>query len=728
MKKDKKDSEANDKLTSKNQEKKEIKKIQKKLAKAIKSIVYHEKSEANVLFSSTLADKFIVYHHGNGDEEDYSLVQSILNENGISNIKLNVFPGISYGFLSINSSDKTNLEKFLLSCEVLKVLSSINVYNHSVKREYLKTNPSKPKSNEVKIDINEKGNSSNIDNEGKDLLDKDRPILFFPTNYSLEDIKLYKESLMQVALTKQTSDYNVPGLVIVDDIMTEEEEEEIVKELEKKEWVKLSHRQVQHYGYEFIYGKNNINKSNKIGELPSFVQTLNNRLSNILKKNFTLNKESSEKHNAEFYLFNNNKEANYSHLNINELKKTVINNHDDSFYKKHGEFDQLTINKYSSGDGIPPHVDSHSPFNDIYCSISLLSGVAMTFTKIENGKETVRNFYLKPRSAVFFTNELRYQWEHSISLRKVDLIDNIIKSRSKRISLTFRRIRKEDDCKCTFTEQCDSYKKSTTATTVFKVDNELLTSDVPTDIEKNLVYAVYERIAPHFSHTRYKPWPQVVDYLKSLEKYSLVGDVGCGNGKYLSAVPEIITLGTDRSFNLSKIAFEKNPSSNVFVADSLKLPLKSNCLDAAISIAVIHHFSNDILRTKAIKEIMRCVKPKGTFLIYVWALEQEDGKFKDQDNLVAWHLQDTYKDPQSKLTQKKEEEKLGNKEFSEENKKDAIESKGIECKEKRSVVYHRYYHVFKEKELENLLLNIEGIKILKSYYDHENWCCICEKQ
>ncbi len=37
----------------------------------------------------------------------------------------------------------------------------------------------------------------------------------------------------------------------------------------------------------------------------------------------------------------------------------------ENFYDLFGNFDQLTINDYTPGDGIPPHVDSHSPFEDV---------------------------------------------------------------------------------------------------------------------------------------------------------------------------------------------------------------------------------------------------------------------------------------------------------------------------------------------------------------------------
>jgi ubiquinone/menaquinone biosynthesis C-methylase UbiE len=58
-------------------------------------------------------------------------------------------------------------------------------------------------------------------------------------------------------------------------------------------------------------------------------------------------------------------------------------------------------------------------------------------------------------------------------------------------------------------------------------------------MEKKYVYDVYDKIAPHFSSTRYKPWPMVVSFLESLETGSIVADVGCGNGKYLPCNPRV---------------------------------------------------------------------------------------------------------------------------------------------------------------------------------------------
>ncbi|CAF4643311.1 unnamed protein product, partial [Rotaria magnacalcarata] len=44
---------------------------------------------------------------------------------------------------------------------------------------------------------------------------------------------------------------------------------------------------------------------------------------------------------------------------------------------------------------------------------------------------------------------------------------------------------------------------------------------------------------------------------------------------------------------------------------------------------------------------------------------------------------------------------------------------------------NRFYHVFKQGELEMLIEEaskaIAGAKIIKSYYDHGNWCAIVQR-
>ena len=133
-----------------------------------------------------------------------------------------------------------------------------------------------------------------------------------------------------------------------------------------------------------------------------------------------------------------------------------------------------------------------------------------------------------------------------------------------------------------------------------------------TNMEKEHVYDVYEKIAPHFSNTRYKPWPKVEEFMNNVPHGSFVADVGCGNGKYLGCNAEnLFSVGTDRSFGLIDCCKEKSITYQNFVADSLNLPLRDKSMDRVISIAVVHHFSTDSLRIQAISEFHRILRVGG---------------------------------------------------------------------------------------------------------------------
>jgi tRNA (uracil-5-)-methyltransferase TRM9 len=147
----------------------------------------------------------------------------------------------------------------------------------------------------------------------------------------------------------------------------------------------------------------------------------------------------------------------------------------------------------------------------------------------------------------------------------------------------------------------------------------------PEEYEEQHVHEVYEQIASHFSSTRYKPWPIVESFLRSLSPGSIGLDVGCGNGKYLTVNQDVFIIGSDRSSNLVKIA-AKHELHSAVVADTLALPHQTGRFDFTISIAVVHHLSTSERRREAINSILDCLKEGGKALIYVWALEQKDSR------------------------------------------------------------------------------------------------------
>ncbi|CAH2225081.1 probable tRNA methyltransferase 9B [Pelobates cultripes] len=156
-------------------------------------------------------------------------------------------------------------------------------------------------------------------------------------------------------------------------------------------------------------------------------------------------------------------------------------------------------------------------------------------------------------------------------------------------------------------------------------------------LERAHVHSVYEQIAPYFNDKRYKAWPKVQEFLLEQEPGSLIADIGCGNGKYLHINNKSFKVGCDYCFPLAESA--RNHGYEVMVCDGLNLPYRAGCFDAALSIAVIHHFSTKERRIQAIKEISRILKFGGKVMIYVWAKEQKKRRFEKQDILVPWKLE-----------------------------------------------------------------------------------------
>lgn len=104
--------------------------------------------------------------------------------------------------------------------------------------------------------------------------------------------------------------------------------------------------------------------------------------------------------------------------------------------------------------------------------------------------------------------------------------------------------------------------------------------------------------------------------------WSLVVDVGCGNGKYMRVKnrEDLSFFGCDRSAGLLNICREK--SLQALQVDCLALPFREEAFDAVICIAVVHHLSTSSRRKQAIHEMLKLLKRNGRLLISVWALDQ----------------------------------------------------------------------------------------------------------
>lgn len=274
--------------------------------------------------------------------------------------------------------------------------------------------------------------------------------------------------------------------------------------------------------------------------------------------------------------------------------------------------------------------------------------------------------------------------------------------------------------------------------------------------EEEYVHKVYNEIAPHFSQTRYKPWPIVTKFLHDQSMGSVGIDVGCGNGKYLSVNPNVFIIGSDRSDGLISCAHDINNDYNVLVADGMCLPHRDETFDFAISIAVVHHWTTRERRIEAINHILSKVKTGGQMLIYCWALEQGNSRRgyhegMEQDVLVPWVLQETKGSNGDKVVKKnrktiakpdltnvppqeraafmanwkQEQEKLRADEQERIRKQEEEESQMQEVNAKDATKY-RFYHLYREGELEEDCISA-GAKILSTGYEKDNWYVIAKR-
>ena len=150
--------------------------------------------------------------------------------------------------------------------------------------------------------------------------------------------------------------------------------------------------------------------------------------------------------------------------------------------------DQFTVQYYPPGTGIPPHVDTHSAFEEVLYSLSFGAAVPMTFRRcgtresrrmrlpkrslgeteaapLPAGREEEEtegeveewDLVLPPRSLLVMRGASRWGYTHGIKQRKFDQEGYKVVPRKDRYSVTMRKVKPVEDvgCGCPYPEVCD---------------------------------------------------------------------------------------------------------------------------------------------------------------------------------------------------------------------------------------------------------------------------------
>jgi alkylated DNA repair dioxygenase AlkB len=181
---------------------------------------------------------------------------------------------------------------------------------------------------------------------------------------------------------------SIPGLRYIPSYIDLQEQERLIALIDAQSWQTDLKRRVQHYGYKYDYKKRFIDFEMYLGALPEWLVPLARTI----------------------------------------VQDGLVNNMPD----------QVIVNEYLPGQGISSHIDCVPCFDDTIVSLSLNSFCVMEFTHTQSAQNIP--ILLEPRSVVVLQGESRYIWKHGIPSRKTDVFNNTAIQRTRRLSLTFRKV------------------------------------------------------------------------------------------------------------------------------------------------------------------------------------------------------------------------------------------------------------------------------------------------
>lgn len=207
----------------------------------------------------------------------------------------------------------------------------------------------------------------------------------------------------------------------------------------------------------------------------------------------------------------------------------------------------------------------------------------------------------------------------------------------------------------------------------------------------------YNKIAKHFSGTRFNIWPELEQFKPFIKDGQRVLDWGCGNGRllYIMEDKDVEYFGLDQAAKLIAIAKKiqaeavKSGKAKFFSTAFKEKKFPTEYFDIVFMIASFFHLPDKKTRLKLLKKTYNELKPEGYLIMTVWNLDSEWAK---------------------KKIKAKKWKKIGDHDF-------VIPWKNPDGK----VEAERYYHAFKKNELKELVESV-GFKIeTLNYYNQNNW-------
>jgi alkylated DNA repair dioxygenase AlkB len=201
----------------------------------------------------------------------------------------------------------------------------------------------------------------------------------------------------------------VPGLVVVPDYISADEERGLLAHVDAGEWSNDFKRRVQVYGLG--YGSND-DEGEDGDEPPPKLKG-----AELARQRRKLKPEAAQW-------------IRDLPAWVAPLARRLV---DDGHLPRYPE--NVVVNDYAPGVGIAPHCD-YAPFGAPIVAVSLGSDVVLDFVPMRGGEKAV--VHAPARSMWAVHGAARWQWKHGIAPRLSDVIDGVRVKRARRVSITFR--------------------------------------------------------------------------------------------------------------------------------------------------------------------------------------------------------------------------------------------------------------------------------------------------